>query len=824
VSETGEAIEGDLDQGEAQGSERETDFMGWRAAAALERRLEGARGDWAPEDGETPEIESGDALASLALAAWSGDEERALAAIDALRAQGRAHEAGWKLTLGARTPLGLAAGMGRQRVVEALVTAGVADGEDGEGLSALARAAMADQAGCCLALLRADPEAGRKKAGEGWGGMTPLTLAAAKGAAKAVAALLPFSDPEATTDRSVGARSALSWAADGRDAAGAAECVRLLLGVSDPSRGEEGARGGCTPLMRAASRGNARAVASLLLVSDPLAADREGVGAAQLSAWAGSVECLAMIAPFLAPGGGSEAREAKKKTAREGLLEAAASGGCPRCMELAIPLAEWESEEECAGDTLFLATRAGALGVARAVAESFAEAARDESRAGRLALAAAESGDEATLRWALGLPGASARASGRGREGGEERTPLMLACEAGWLEGARILLPASDPHETSSREMSALAYAADAGSLPCVQLLLEPPSGPSRRLTDIEKAAQRAAWGGWTDCARLLAGRLARELPRALEGAIDKAIEGDRVETARALIELSERARIERGEGGNEPRAACSTVLLAADWAVVKALLPACRLDALDSDGATALHWLAERKDHCEQIALFALERGAAAARDRNGRTPLMRAAWSGNEELVEFLLPRCDPNERDDSGFSAVWAAIERRRWSVVERLLALGVSIESPPGMHSAIEAVVQADFQGEPEAAGVMRALIARADARESNEQLAAALLLAAGRENNAMALALAEALDAEALLDRGQDLLGRLFEASAWAAIETLSQKMPRGEVAQRVFAALGSRLPKTVALAERDALAMSAGAAAGAAQSSGGRRL
>lgn len=127
--------------------------------------------------------------------------------------------------------------------------------------------------------------------------------------------------------------------------------------------------------------------------------------------------------------------------------------------------------------------------------------------------------------------------------------------------------------------------------------------------------------------------------------------------TARA----SETALIEAAKAGRTGAAAA----LVADGADV---------DAVTSDGATALHFAVERNDI--ELADVLLEAGASAgAATRNGVTPLSLAALNGSAEMIKRLLDNdADPNERSSEGETPLMLAALNGRPEAVRLLLERG------------------------------------------------------------------------------------------------------------------------------------------------------
>ena len=66
-------------------------------------------------------------------------------------------------------------------------------------------------------------------------------------------------------------------------------------------------------------------------------------------------------------------------------------------------------------------------------------------------------------------------------------------------------------------------------------------------------------------------------------------------------------------------------------------------------------------------------------ARDANGETPLMRAAWQGEDGVVEALLAHgSDPGAVNDDGNNALWFACLHGGPATILRLVGAGTPID--------------------------------------------------------------------------------------------------------------------------------------------------
>ena len=99
-------------------------------------------------------------------------------------------------------------------------------------------------------------------------------------------------------------------------------------------------------------------------------------------------------------------------------------------------------------------------------------------------------------------------------------------------------------------------------------------------------------------------------------------------------------------------------------------------INARDKDGKTPLMYAAWNNQNPEVIKVL-LEAGADVnARDKNGWTPLMYAAWNENPDVIKVLLEAgADVNARDKDGRTPLmWAAGSNQNPEVIKILLDAG------------------------------------------------------------------------------------------------------------------------------------------------------
>jgi hypothetical protein len=106
-------------------------------------------------------------------------------------------------------------------------------------------------------------------------------------------------------------------------------------------------------------------------------------------------------------------------------------------------------------------------------------------------------------------------------------------------------------------------------------------------------------------------------------------------------------------------------------------------IDERDDDGDTALRLACYNAD--TPVVRLLLERGAdPTIADNEGSTPLMSASLHGHLEVVRSLLghpgAKAALNERDDNGWTALWAACFYGRGGVVRALLESGADPTIP------------------------------------------------------------------------------------------------------------------------------------------------
>ncbi len=114
------------------------------------------------------------------------------------------------------------------------------------------------------------------------------------------------------------------------------------------------------------------------------------------------------------------------------------------------------------------------------------------------------------------------------------------------------------------------------------------------------------------------------------------------------------------------------------DKSAVHALLPQhVDLNAVDTDGSTALHW-AVRRDDLETAASLIRSGANVKAANRYGVTPLSLACVSGNAAMIEVLLKAgADPNSALPGGETALMTASRTGKADAVKVLISQGANV---------------------------------------------------------------------------------------------------------------------------------------------------
>merc|ERR1712098_418148 len=259
-----------------------------------------------------------------------------------------------------------------------------------------------------------------------------------------------------------------------------------------------------------------------------------------------------------------------------------------------------------------------------------------------------------------------------------------------------------------------LIAAAEKGDAAKVEELLE--KGDIEAIDGAQRTALiAAAEKGQEAIVNILLGKGANIEAKDEEGFTPLIMAAESGHEAIVKILLDKRANIEATDTDNN-----TALIVAAEWryeAAVTVLLDAgANIDAKNKKGQTALSW-ANEKDQTGIVAALEVRRlntdlmqaagkkrranpakvkallekviallakGADPnAKDRNGKTALMSAAWRGHEDIVRALIDKgANPNAADISGRTALIAAAEGGQEAVVTVLLKAGANIEATDG----------------------------------------------------------------------------------------------------------------------------------------------
>ena len=178
--------------------------------------------------------------------------------------------------------------------------------------------------------------------------------------------------------------------------------------------------------------------------------------------------------------------------------------------------------------------------------------------------------------------------------------------------------------------------------------------------------------------------------------------------------------------------------------AVQTLLIEGVDVNAVEPDGATALHWAAYRNDLPMAEAL--VRAGAAvAAENCYGVRPLALASVNGNAAVLELLLEAgADANATLAEGETALMTAARTGRIDAVETLLAHGADVNSVESWRGQT-ALMWAAAEGHTD---VIRVLVERAADVHTKSRKAFTALLFASREGQVDTV--------KAFLDSGADL--------------------------------------------------------------------
>jgi ankyrin repeat protein len=362
-----------------------------------------------------------------------------------------------------------------------------------------------------------------------------------------------------------------------------------------------------------------------------------------------------------------QARQKAIKKAQDALIAAAKAGDVGQIRVQLQAGADVNARDGAQRTGLLNAVRAGHLPAVRALIQLGANLDLRDLE-GRTALMEAARRKEAMP--ALDLVAAGADVNLTDRAGW---TALMLAAKEGTLAAARAIVrsPRQSSLDTLARETSAFSLAAERGRHALVRELIE--AGAGVRKPEIGgRSLQLAAQEAHVDVARTLMEAKAPLGFAAWEGEppLHAAAARGQSTVAEALL-----------EAGLDPdqldRSGQTALMKAAAGGHDKAVASLLRLGAApeiaDRDGWTALMHAAASPSSGSVTAIRDLVRAGAAVNRRaapDGRTPLMIAAWKGNELATDELLRSGAAAALQSGGKTALDFALAEGNKRCAERL----------------------------------------------------------------------------------------------------------------------------------------------------------
>lgn len=357
--------------------------------------------------------------------------------------------------------------------------------------------------------------------------------------------------------------------------------------------------------------------------------------------------------------------------------------------------------EDFGQQALVLATEKGHLAIIELLVLKGVEINRTD-RFGRTALTAAIWRNQTKAAELLIHKGANVNlhASGINVSGQNISIPLVAAAINGRLEIAELLLRGGAAVDLAEREgLTALGVAVQKGATKMAALLLDHGADPNRKIADqweLDRFKARsilmvAASKGFDEIARMLIKKGADVNAKDERGntALILAAKSDQVEVAQRLLNAKANPNAEGAFG------VTSLAIAAGDGnlELAKILLRAGANPNFELShhglGGTAIHFAAAN-GYREVVALL-LEHGAAVdTRDRDGETPLIKAASQAEHDgesrgldIVELLLKKgADINAVSKMRGSALTAAASHGSEKTVDYLLKKGADVFSLDG----------------------------------------------------------------------------------------------------------------------------------------------
>lgn len=371
--------------------------------------------------------------------------------------------------------------------------------------------------------------------------------------------------------------------------------------------------------------------------------------------------------PLAAEDTPEQARQKAVKKAQDALIVAAKAGDVGQVRAQIQAGADVNARDSGQRTALLNAVRGGQLPVVRALIEIGANLdVRDLE--GRTALMEAARRKETMP--ALDLVAAGADVNLQDKDGW---TALMFAAKEGTLAAARAIIrsPKQSSLDALAKETSALGLAAERGSHALVRALIE--AGASVRKPEIGgRALQLAAQEGHADVARTLMEAKAPLGFAAWEG--EPALHAAAARGQALVVE----ALLEAGLDPDQADRAGQTALMKAasgghDKAVASLLRLGAAPEIADRDGWTALMHAGAHPSSGSVTAIRDLVHAGAAVNRRagtDGKTPLMIAAWKGNELATDELLRSGAQAALTSGGKTALDLALAEGNKRCAERL----------------------------------------------------------------------------------------------------------------------------------------------------------
>ncbi|XP_044147494.1 ankyrin repeat domain-containing protein 50-like [Bufo gargarizans] len=263
------------------------------------------------------------------------------------------------------------------------------------------------------------------------------------------------------------------------------------------------------------------------------------------------------------------------------------------------------------------------------------------------------------------------------------RTLLAAAAQAGDLDAVKLMLSRGASLEVTDEDgQTPLGLAAHQGHLPVVELLLE--HGAQHDHSDSRgwTALRAAAWGGHTEVVESLLAFGAQPDISGPDGrtALRAAAWGGHEGPVKALV----RAGAEIDHADVEGRTPLMAAAYMSHFTVAELLLESgANVNACDLEGRSALAvaclCIPTGQRHPQLVSVL-LERGAdPQLEDKEGLTPLLVAAYEGQDEVAELLLEAgADPDRPGKDQMTPLLAAASGGHAETVRVLLLWGASTD--------------------------------------------------------------------------------------------------------------------------------------------------